>query len=166
MSYTPKCLGHVNIFVRNAARSREWYEDVLGLHTYDLRPDAAFMSADIEQSHEIALVHVGDDAPGPERGRVGLNHMAWYMETLEDLKQFYLRIKDKNIPIVRVGDHGISMGVYIQDPDGNGIEVFYELPRSEWPRQEKLFTNLGNGEGRFPGPWDEELKKQAAAAAP
>ena len=44
MSYTPKCLGHVNIFVRNAARSREWYEDVLGLHTYDLRPDAAFMS--------------------------------------------------------------------------------------------------------------------------
>ena len=84
MSYTPKCLGHVNIFVRNAARSREWYEDVLGLHTYDLRPDAAFMSADIEQSHEIALVQVGDDAPGPERGRVGLNHMAWYMETLED----------------------------------------------------------------------------------
>ena len=47
MSYKPKCLGHINIFVRNAARAREWYEDVLGLHTYDLRPDAAFMAAGI-----------------------------------------------------------------------------------------------------------------------
>jgi len=98
MSYKPKCLGHINIFVRNAERSQEWYADVLGLHTYDLRPDAAFMAADIEQSHEIALVQVGDDAPGPERGRVGLNHMAWYMETLEDLKEFYLRVKRRTFP--------------------------------------------------------------------
>ena len=59
MSYKPKCLGHINIFVRNAERAREWYSDVLGLHTYDLRPDAAFLAADIEQSHEIALVQVG-----------------------------------------------------------------------------------------------------------
>ena len=46
MSYTPKYLGHVNIYVRNAARAQQWYEDVLGLHTYDFMPGrAAFMSA-------------------------------------------------------------------------------------------------------------------------
>ncbi len=55
MSYKPKFLGHVNIFVRNAERSQQWYSDVLGLHTQDRRAGAAFMSADIEQSHEISL---------------------------------------------------------------------------------------------------------------
>ena len=163
MSYKPKYLGHVNIFVRNAERSQKWYSDLLGLHTYDLRPNAAFMAADIEQSHEIALIEVGDDAPGPERGRVGLNHMAWMMESLDDLKEIYLRIKEKNIPITRVSDHGISIGVYFHDPDGNGIEVSYELPRSQWPRQDKLFTEGSVSKGRFPGPWDEELAKQPAA---
>ena len=61
MSYRPKYLGHVNIYVRNAERSHQWYEDVLGLHTYDYMPGrAAFMSADQEQSHEVALIQVGE----------------------------------------------------------------------------------------------------------
>ena len=68
MSYKPKYLGHVNMYVRNTERSLQWYSDVLGLHLYDRRPGAAFMSADLDQSHEIALVEVGDDAAGPERG--------------------------------------------------------------------------------------------------
>ena len=64
MSYKPRCLGHVNIFVRNVESSRQWYEDLLGLHTYDFKPGrAAFMSADIETSHEIALIEVGENAP-------------------------------------------------------------------------------------------------------
>ena len=90
MSYKPKGLGHVNIYVRNAERSRAWYEDLLGLHTYDFTPGrAAFMSADREVSHEIALIEVGDAADGPRKGQVGLNHMAWYMHSLDDLKELY-----------------------------------------------------------------------------
>ena len=86
MSYKPKYLGHVNLFVRNAERSRAWYEETLGLHTYDFMPGrAAFMSADIEQSHEIALIEVGEEAPGVQQRQVGLNHMAWMMDRLEDL---------------------------------------------------------------------------------
>ena len=166
MSYKPRNLGHVNIYVRNAERSRQWYEDVLGLHTYDFKAGrAAFMSADKEVSHEIALMEVGDNALGPQKGQVGLNHMAWYMDSLDDLKEFYLRIKEKNIPIDRVADHGLSIGIYFEDPDGNGIEVSYELPRTEWDREDNIFMS---GEftqmGRFPGPWDEEMAKQAAAA--
>ena len=135
MSHTPKYLGHVNIFVRNAERSQRWYADVLGLHTYDLIPGrAAFMSADLEQSHEVALIEVGDDAPGPQKGQVGLNHMAWMMHSLDDLKELYQRLKDKNIPIDRVSDHGISVGIYFRDPDGNGIEIYRDRPREEWPR--------------------------------
>jgi len=163
MSHTPKHLGHVNIYVRNAERSRQWYEEVLGLHTYDFKPGwAAFMSADINQSHEVALMQVGDDAPLQQKGQVGLNHMAWMMHSLDDLKDLYQRLKDKNVPIDHVSDHGISVGIYFRDPDGNGVEASYEMPRSEWPRHEKIFSAEGRQKGLFPGPWDEHL---AAAAA-
>ena len=104
MSYKPRKLGHVNIFVRNAERARAWYEDLLGLHTYGFTPGrAAFMTSDLGNSHEIALIEVGEEAPGPQKGQVGLNHMAWYMDSLDDLKELYFRIKEKNIEIERVG---------------------------------------------------------------
>lgn len=166
MSYRPKGLGHVNIYVRNAERSRAWYEDLLGLHTYDFVPGrAAFMSADREYSHEIALMEVGDEADSPRAKQVGLNHMAWYMHSLDDLKELYYRIKEREIPIDHISDHGLSLGIYIKDPDGNGVEVSYELPRSEWGREESLFMSGGTEKGRFPGPWDEEMAAQEAAKA-
>ena len=165
MSYRPKYLGHVNIYVRNAERSHKWYEEVLGLHTYDYMPGrAAFMSADQEQSHEVALIQVGDDAPLQQKGQVGLNHMAWMMLSLDDLKEAYQRLKDRNIPIDHVSDHGISVGIYFRDPDGNGIEISYELPRNQWARQDKVFSGEGRAKGLFPGPWDEHLAPQMAAA--
>jgi catechol 2,3-dioxygenase len=164
MSYRPHYLGHVNIFVRDASRSRQWYEDVLGLHTYDFIPGrAAFMSADLDQSHEVALIQVGDDAPGPQKGQVGLNHMAWMMRSLDDLKEMYLRLQDKQVPIERVSDHGISVGVYFRDPDGNGLEVSYELPRSQWPLDAKIFSSTGRPHGLFAGPWDEHLTPRETA---
>ena len=125
MSYRPKYLGHVNIYVRNVERSHKWYEDVLGLHTYDYIPGrAAFMSADQEQSHEVALMQVGDDAPLQQKRQVGLNHMAWMMHSLDDLKDAYQRLKDLNVPIEHVSDHGISIGIYFRDPDGNAIVLW------------------------------------------
>ena len=141
MSARPKHLGHVNISVRDVERSQRWYADVLGLHTYDVRPGrAAFMAADVEKSHELALIQAGRAARGPEKGQVGLRHMAWMMESLDDLKAQYQRLKDRGVPIDRVADHGISIGIYFRDPDGNGIEVSYELPRGEWPRHERAST--------------------------
>ena len=166
MSYKPKYLGHVNIFVRNVERSHQWYADVLGLHTYDYIPGrAAFLSADLQQSHEVALIQVGDDALGQQRGQVGLNHMAWMMHSLDDLKEVYQRLKEKNVPIDRVSDHGISVGIYFHDPDGNGVEVSYELPRSEWPLDDKIFSSADKPRGLFPGPWDEYLTEQPLTAA-
>ena len=165
MGYTPKYLGHVNIYVRTAERAQKWYEDVLGLHTYDFAAGrVAFMSANRDESHEIALVEVGEDGLGPQKGQVGLNHMAWRMESLEDLKELYHHLQEKQVPIGRVGDHGLSLGIYLQDPDGNGIEVYYETPRSEWHQQENIFLSGERPKGQFPGPWDEVLLKQQTAA--
>jgi catechol 2,3-dioxygenase len=165
MSYRPKYLGHVNIYVRNVERSHKWYEDVLGLHTYDYMPGrAAFMSADQEQSHEVALIQVGEDALLQQKKQVGLNHMAWMMHSLDDLKESYQRLKELHVPIDHVSDHGLSIGIYFRDPDGNGVEVSYELPRNQWARQDKVFSGEGRSKGHFPGPWDEHLAPQMAAA--
>jgi len=159
MSKRPMYLQHVNIYVRNAELSKEWYEDLLGLHTYEYRPGwAAFMSADTEQSHEVALMQLGEDAPLQQKGQVGLNHMAWRLESLDDLKDFYHRIKAKGWPIEHISDHGISLGIYTRDPDGNGVEVFYELPRAEWPVDYHIFSRDKVSRGRFPGPWDAEIR--------
>jgi catechol 2,3-dioxygenase len=165
MSYRPKHLGHVNIFVRDAERSRRWYEDVLGLHTYGSRAgQVAFMAADLEQSHEVALVQIGEEAAGPQRDQVGLNHFAWMMSSLEDLKEFYQRLRDRGVAIERVADHGISIGIYFRDPDGNGLEVSYELPPNEWPRHRRLFDEDLVELGRFPGPWDEHPSRHPTAS--
>ena len=138
---------------------------MLGLHTYHYRPGfAAFLSADLEHSHEVALMEVGDDAPLQQKGQVGLNHLAWMMASLDDLKAAYWRLKEKGVRIDRIVDHGLSLGIYFRDPDGNGIEVSYELPRAEWPRQEEVFAADVVGLGRFPGPWDEDMKVQNSAA--
>jgi catechol 2,3-dioxygenase len=165
MSHRPKYLGHVNIFVRDAERSQRWYADVLSLHTYDFQPGrAAFMAADLEQSHEVALIQVGEEAPRPQKRQVGLNHMAWMMASLEDLKDIYRRLKDLGVPIERINDHGISLGIYFRDPDGNGLEVSYELPRSQWPRQERIFAADMVDRGRFPGPWDDDPAMRKSGA--
>ena len=169
MPYKPLQLDHVNIYVRNVECSHQWYTEVLGLHTYDTltspttgRIRAAFLTADLEHAHDIALMEVGDDAAGPQKGQVGLNHFAWKMGSLEDLKEMYHRLKEKGVAIRQVSDHGVSIGVYFQDPDGNGMEVYYELPRSQWHR-DRPFSGEGQ-KGLFPGPWDELLRQEGTAS--
>src|SRR5258706_16349849 len=100
MSKRPMYLQHVNIYVRNAEKSKQWYEDLLGLHTYEYRPGwAAFMSADTDQSHEVALMQVGENAPLQQQGQVGLNHMAWRGGSLDDPKKVYHPLKAQQFPI-------------------------------------------------------------------
>ena len=101
-------------------------------------------------------MQVGDDAPLQQKGQVGLNHLAFMMESLDDLKEAYLRLKEKGVKIDRIADHGVSLGIYFRDPDGNGLEISYELPRQQWPREERIFAADMVNRGRFPGPWDAE----------
>ncbi|MYC06472.1 MAG: VOC family protein [Chloroflexi bacterium] len=147
----PKQLGHLVLRVRDLEASEQWYSEVLGLHTTNKRPGSMiFMSAKEGSSHELALVSVGPDAPGPEESRVGLYHFAWEMESLEDLQELYAHMKAKDVNIGGIGDHGISLGVYLFDPDGNEIEVYYEMSEEHWPEDSDLFS------GEFPGKLEPE----------
>ena len=97
------------------------------------------------------------DAPGPEDRRVGMAHMAWQMNSFRDLKELYQRCKEHGVKFKRLGDHGISMGVYIYDPDDNEIEIYYELPRSKWQWSERS--------GPFGGSFPLKLEEPAEALA-
>jgi catechol 2,3-dioxygenase len=141
----PKRLGHLVLRVRDVEASSRFYSDILGLEvTTSIPGRMVFMRASDESSHELALMSVGESAPGPEPDRVGLYHFAWEMESLDDLRRIYRELQQKGVNIAGISDHGISLGVYLFDPDGNEIEVFYELPRDQWP-DGQIFA------GRFPG---------------
>ena len=120
MAKRPMYLQHVNVYVRNVERSKKWYEDLLGLHVYEYRPGwAAFLTADEEQSHEVALMQVGEDAPLQQKGQVGLNHMAWRVESLDDLKEFLGEVWElTGLPPV------IYSGHVIKDQVGTGADAW------------------------------------------
>jgi catechol 2,3-dioxygenase len=147
-------------------RERGVYTKILGLHTYHFAEDwAAFLSADKSKSHEVALIQLGADAPLQEPRQVGLNHMAWMVDDLDQLKAAYKRLKDNSVTIDHISDHGLSLGIYFRDPDGNGVEVSYELPRDQWPRQEQVFASDVVNLGKFPGPWDDDPAYRRAQQA-
>ena len=92
MSYTPKHLGHLVMRVRDMERSLDFYTRVMGLTIMERSPSGTvFMSANTEKSHELAIRAIGMDAGGPDHSIVGQAHMAWQMETFEDLQELYDR---------------------------------------------------------------------------
>lgn len=131
----PKKLGHVVLRVRELEKSERFYREALGLDVTARIPGRmVFLSASGESSHDLGLMSIGADAPRPDPGRAGMYHCAWEMESFEALQQIYWHLRERDVQIAGIGDHGISLGVYFPDPDGNEIEVFYELPRSQWPQ--------------------------------
>ena len=157
MSYTPKHLGHVVMRVRDMDRSLDFYTRVMGLTIMERSPSGTvFMSANTEKSHELAIRAMGMDAPGPDHSIIGQAHMAWQMETFEDLQELHARLKDNDVRIMRIGDHGVSLGVYLLDPDDNEIEVYYELPKDQWERHPE--------NGLFGNNFPRQLEEPVAAA--
>ena len=127
MTLGPKQLGHVVLRVPDLDRSEDFYTRIVGLTvTAKFEGHAVFMSANTELSHELLIVSPQDDAPEPESDRGTLVHLAWQMASFEDLKALHRRLQDNDVPIVRIGDHGLSLGVYFCDPDGNELAVWTE----------------------------------------
>lgn len=145
---SPKRLGHLVLRVRDVSRSEKFYTRTLGLEVVSREFGMVFLRASASRSHELALAPLKEGiSSSPSQG--GLSHFAWQMESFDDLRNIYRHLKQEGVEIAGKGDHGISTGVYFLDPDGNRIEVFYELPQESWP-SDRLFT------GEFPLSLDEE----------
>jgi catechol 2,3-dioxygenase len=114
-------LGHGHQTVRDLDRSVAFYTDVFALTVTERTGRFAFLSFG-ERHHDIALQAVGPDAPGPGDG-VGLYHAAIEVESAERLRTVYERLDERDVHVTPV-DHGISMALYFDDPDGNGLEAY------------------------------------------
>ncbi len=132
--FTIKRLNHAVLYVRDAQRAGAFYEQVLGFSVVESLGDRAlFMRANgSDNHHDLGLFGIGADAPLPSRGeRVGLYHLAWEVENLPDLATAREALIEAGA-LTGEADHGSSLSLYAQDPDGNEFEVFWQVPREEW----------------------------------
>ena len=132
-------LNHAVLFVRDAKRSAEFYARVFGFVVVAEEMDGAaiFMrAAETTNHHDLGLFSVGDGAPGPRRGAVGLYHLAWEVPTIEALAEAARQLSTEGA-LGGASDHGVSKSLYGHDPDGNEFELMWAVPRDQWGEDEK-----------------------------
>ena len=127
-------IGHVHLKVADLDRALHFYRDVLGFElTQRYGGEAAFLSAG-GYHHHIGL-NTWDSAGGkpPPSGSTGLYHLAIAYPTRAELADALRRIVDAGISLEGASDHGVSEAIYLRDPDGNGVELYWDRPREQWP---------------------------------
>lgn len=129
-------VGHVHLRVADLERATAFYRDVLGFHvTADGRPlglPAVFLAAG-DYHHHIGLNTFESAASSPPPpGHTGLYHVAFLYPDRADLARAVEQIMAAGYPLDRAIDHGGTVSVYLRDPDGNGIELYYDRPRTFW----------------------------------
>ncbi|TSA36107.1 MAG: glyoxalase [Verrucomicrobiaceae bacterium] len=129
-------IGHVHLKVADLERSLAFYRDVLGFEvTQQFGTQAAFLSSD-GYHHHIGL-NTWDSAGGnpPAFGTTGLYHVAILFPSGAELAGAVRRVLEAGIPLDGSADHGVSEAVYLKDPDGNGVELYRDRPKEDWPRK-------------------------------
>lgn len=138
-------IGHVHLKVADLDRAIAFYSAVLGLDvTQRLASGAAFLSAG-GYHHHLGL-NTWESAGGtpPPPGHTGLYHTAFLYPTRADLADALRRVRRAGIPLDGAADHGVSEALYLRDPDGNGVELYWDKPREAWPLDGEGRLGMGN----------------------
>ena len=130
-------IGHVHLKVADLQRSLDFYCGLLGFSlvtTYG--KEAAFISAGGYHHHIGLNTWYSKNSPPSPRRNAGLFHTAILFPTRKDLAIAYKRLLDSNYPkITGAADHGVSEAIYLDDPDENGVEIYWDRPKDQWPRK-------------------------------
>jgi catechol 2,3-dioxygenase len=163
MSYAPSVSGYFNVFVRDIARAKAWYAEMLGLHVDPANQSAAAtLFFDPEAYGGLTLVEICGGAPPSLRQQVGRTHTTWHCDSLDDLVAFYRRAKAMNVAIEHIDRQAVSLSLFARDPDGNVVEIYYQAPGTDLSEQD-AFDGQFYGRGffancAFPGPWDADAE--------
>jgi catechol 2,3-dioxygenase len=131
-------IGHVHLKVSNIEKALSFYQGLLGFEiTQRYGEGAVFISAG-GYHHHIGLNtwHSKDAQPAPIRA-AGLYHLAILYPTRKDLAIILKRLIDANYPLSGASDHGVSEAIYLNDPDLNGVELYWDRPKDQWTFDEK-----------------------------
>lgn len=129
-------IGHVHLKVSDLQRSLDFYCGLLGFElTTTYGEDAAFISAG-GYHHHIGLNtwFSKNGSPAP-RNTTGLFHTAILFPTRKDLASILHRLQQADYPLTGTADHGVSEALYLDDPDGNGVELYCDRPKDQWPKK-------------------------------
>ena len=127
-------IGHVHLKVADLDRAIGFYRDVLGFDLMQRMGDqAAFLSAGGYHHHIGLNTWESKGGSPPPPGTTGLFHLAVRYPTRAALANALKRLVDNRVPISGASDHGVSEAIYLNDPDGNGIELYRDRSREEWP---------------------------------
>jgi len=130
-------IGHIHLKVSDLKRSLEFYCGLLGFEiTTMYGQDAAFISAGGYHHHIGLNTWYSKDAQPVPLHTAGLFHTAILYPTRKDLAVIYKRVKDANYPFTGFADHGVSEALYLNDPDENGVELYWDKPKDIWPTNE------------------------------
>lgn len=140
-TYTPiesgTRIGHVHLKVSDLERSIAFYHGILGFEVMARYGDqAAFLSAGGYHHHIGLNTWESRGGPAPAAGTTGLYHHAILYPSRPALGRALRRLVDAGWPLGGASDHGVSEALYLDDPDGNGVELYRDRPREEWPRDE------------------------------
>lgn len=128
-------IGHVHLKVSDLDRALAFYCGVLGFEvTQRLGAQAAFLSAGGYHHHIGLNTWESRGGSPPPRGTTGLYHAAILYPTRASLADALRRLMAAGLPLTGASDHGVSQALYLNDPDGNGIELYWDRPEIEWPR--------------------------------
>lgn len=127
-------IGHVHLKVSNLDKALEFYQGILGFEIkQQIGDQAAFLAAG-DYHHHIGLnTWNSKDHPPADKHGVGLFHSAFLYAERIDLARILARLIELNYPLTGTADHGVSEAIYLNDPDGNGVELYWDKPKEQWP---------------------------------
>jgi catechol 2,3-dioxygenase len=129
-------IGHVHLKVADLGRSLDFYCGVLGFELQQrMGEDAAFVSAGGYHHHIGLNTWQSKGGSPPPPGTTGLFHLAIRYPTRRALADALRRLAEAGIRLSGASDHGVSEALYLNDPDGNGIELYWDRPQEKWPRE-------------------------------
>src|SRR5687768_17436566 len=137
-------IGHVHLKVTDIERSLKFYRDLLGFEVQQYYGDSAVFVSAGGYHHHIGLNtwHSKGAGPAPVRA-AGLYHVAILYPTRKDLAIILKRLVNANYPLTGASDHGVSEAIYLNDPDQNGIELYWDKPKDQWPVNTDGKLNMG-----------------------
>lgn len=129
-------IGHIHLKVSDLLRSLRFYQGLLGFElTMRYGTQAAFISASGYHHHIGLNTWHSEGAPPAVAETVGLYHTAILYPSRKDLAEILDRLLRANYPLTGASDHGVSEALYLDDPDGNGVELYWDKPKESWTYQ-------------------------------